>query len=82
MSQLSMIATLHHELVSLGKLRKEKVCHLAAIRLQSLPLVSPKETQDVEKQDTCGGLYQGHQNKPCTKVTDEEPHTKVISGTD
>ena len=30
-------------------------CHLAAIRLQPLPTVSPEETQDVKTQDTDPG---------------------------
>ena len=52
MSQSSTIATLQRKPVGRRKLRAEKnTCHLAAIRLQPLPAVSPEETQDVKIQD-------------------------------
>ena len=31
---------------------KNNACHLAAIRLQALAMVSPEETQDMKTQDT------------------------------
>ena len=49
---------------ALRKLRKEKnTCHLAAIRLQLHPKVSPEETQDVETQDTAPVSWGACQNK-------------------
>ena len=49
MSQSSaIVATTYGELVSLRKLKEKNICHQAAIRLQPLPMVSPKETQDVK----------------------------------
>ena len=48
MSQSSAIATLQRELESPeGTQEGKNTCHLAAIRLQPLPMVSPEETQDV-----------------------------------
>ena len=42
-------ATADGEPVSPREVRREKnICHLAAIRLQPLPTVSPKEAQDVK----------------------------------
>ena len=35
-----------------GTQEGKNICHLAAIKLQPLPMVSPKETQDVKTQDT------------------------------
>ena len=53
MSQLSPTATTGDgELVSPERTQEGKnTCHLAAIRLQPLPMVSPEETQDVKTQD-------------------------------
>jgi len=34
-----------------GKKKKKRNCHLVTIRLQLLPEVSPKETQDVKTQE-------------------------------
>ena len=49
---------------ALRKLRKEKnTCHLAAIRLQLHPKVSPEETQDVETQDTAPVSWGACQNR-------------------
>ena len=54
MSQSSLTAAFQCEPVSPAEglsflFRKEKdICHLAAIRLQPLPTVSPKEAQDVK----------------------------------
>ena len=49
-SKSSVIAaTEDGELMSLEETQEKKnICHLAAIRLQPLPMLSPKETQDVE----------------------------------
>ena len=53
MLQLSAIAALQPELVSPEEIQEGKhTCHLAAIRLQPLPMVSSEETQDVKTQDT------------------------------
>ena len=54
MSQSSAIAaTMDGELMSPeGTQEGKNTCHLAAIKLQPLPMVSPKETQDVKTQDT------------------------------
>ena len=53
MSQSSVIAALQHELVSPEETQEGKnTYNLAAIRLQSLPMVSPEETQDMKIQDT------------------------------
>ena len=50
MSQPPAIAA---ELVSPeGAQEGKNTCHLAAIRLQPLPVVHPEETQDVKMQDT------------------------------
>ena len=35
-----------------GTQEGKNICHVAAIKLQPLPMVSPKETQDVKTQDT------------------------------
>ena len=35
-----------------GTQEGKKTCHLATIRLQPLPMVSPEETQDMKTQDT------------------------------
>ena len=44
MSQSSVIVALQYELVSPEEFRKkENTCHLAAIRLQPLLMVSPEE---------------------------------------
>ena len=52
MSQSSAIAALQCEPVNPKDTQEGKnTCHLAAIRLQPLPLVSPEETQDVKTQD-------------------------------
>ena len=52
MSQSSAIAALQCEPVNPEDTQEGKnTCHLAAIRLQPLPLVSPEETQDVKTQD-------------------------------
>ena len=41
------------ELIDLEGTQEEKnTCHLAAIRLQPLPMLSPEESQDVKTQDT------------------------------
>ena len=52
-SKSSVIAaTEDGELMSLEETREKKnICHLAAIRLQPLPMLSPKETQDVRTLD-------------------------------
>ena len=48
-----IVATTDDELVSPEGIQEEKnICHLAAIRLQSCPIVSPEEAQDVKTQDT------------------------------
>ena len=54
MSQSSVVlAALQGELASPeGTQEGNNTCHLAAIVLQSLPRVSPEETQDVKTQDT------------------------------
>ena len=54
MSQaLEIAATTNGELVSTEGTRKGKnTCHLAAIRLQPLPMVSPEENQHIKTQDT------------------------------
>ena len=54
MSQSSAVAaTVDDELVSPeGTQDGKNICHLAAIRLQSLPMVNPEETQDVKPQET------------------------------
>ena len=53
MSQSSATVALQRELLSPEKSQEGKnTCHLAAIRLQPLPKVSPEETQDVKTQDT------------------------------
>ena len=53
MSQSSVIAALQHELVSPEETQEGKnTCHLAGIRLQPLPTVSPEETLDEKAQDT------------------------------
>ena len=53
MAQSSAIAALQIEQVSPEETQEGKnTCHLAAIRLQPLPVVSPEETQDVETRDT------------------------------
>ena len=53
-SQSSAIAaTKDGELVSPEETREGKnTCHLVAIRMYPLPMVSPEETQDVKTQDT------------------------------
>ena len=58
MSQSSVIAApatvnAHHngELVSPEGVKERNTCHLATIRLQSLPMVNPEETQHVKTQD-------------------------------
>ena len=52
------IAALQHEPVNLRKLWKEKnTSHLAAIRLQPLPTVSPEGTQHVKTQDITLIIY-------------------------
>ena len=54
MSESSVIAvTRDGELIDLEGTQEEKnTCHLAAIRLQPLPMLSPEESQDVKTQDT------------------------------
>ena len=54
MAQSSEIAaTTDGELVSPeGTQERKNICHLAVIRLQPLPKVSPEETQDETVQDT------------------------------
>ena len=53
MSQSSAIAALLRELVSPeGTQEGKNTCHLAAIRLQPLPMVTPEETLDMKTQDT------------------------------
>ena len=54
MAQSSEIAaTTDGELVSPeGTQERKTICHLAVIRLQPLPKVSPEETQDEIVQDT------------------------------
>ena len=54
MSQtLEIAATTNGELVSTEGTRKGKnTCHLAAIKLQALPKVSPEENQHIKTQDT------------------------------
>ena len=47
MSQSSVIAATED-----GIQEGKNTCHLAAIRLQPLPVVSPEETQDVKTKDT------------------------------
>ena len=51
MPQSSAIAaTTNGELLNLEGTQEEKnTCHLAVIRLQPLPTVSPEETQDVKR---------------------------------
>ena len=50
---LQIAATTHGELVSPeGPQERKNTCHLAPIRLQPLPKVSPEETQDETAQDT------------------------------
>ena len=51
MPQSSAIAaTTNGELLNLEGTQEEKnICHLAVIRLQPLPTVSPEETQDVKR---------------------------------
>ena len=52
MTQSSAIAALQREQVSPEETREGKnTCHLAAIRLQPLPTVSPEETEDMKTQD-------------------------------
>ena len=52
-SQSSALAALQGELVNPeGTQEGKNTCHLAAIKLQPLPTVSPEETQDVKTQDT------------------------------
>ena len=53
MSQLLAIAaTTENEQVRPEGIREGKnTCHLASIRIQPLPTVSPKEAQDVKTQD-------------------------------
>ena len=49
----AIAATANSELVSPEEIQEGKnTCHLAAIRVQPLPMVSPEETQDVKTQDT------------------------------
>ena len=46
-------ATVNGELMSPeGTQEGKNTCHLATIRLQPLPTVSPEETQDMKTQDT------------------------------
>ena len=53
MSQSLVLAAQRCESVSPeGTKEGKNTCHLAAIRLQPLPTVSPEETQDVKTQDT------------------------------
>ena len=53
MSQSSAITALQRDLVSSkGTQEGKNTCHLAAIRLQPLPTMSPEEIQDVKTQDT------------------------------
>ena len=54
MSESSVIAvTRDGELIDLEGTQEEKnTCHLATIRLQPLPMLSPEESQDVKTQDT------------------------------
>ena len=54
MSESSAVAaTVDGELVSPeGTQEGKNTCHLAAIRLQPLPMVSPEGTQDVKTQDS------------------------------
>ena len=54
MSQaLEIAATTNGELVSTEGTRNGKnTCHLAAIRLQPLPVVSPEGNQHIKTQDT------------------------------
>ena len=50
---LAIAATTDGELVSPeGTQEGKNTCHLAAIRLQPLPMVSTEETRDVKTQDT------------------------------
>ena len=52
MSQSSAIAAIQREPMSPEETQEGKsTCHLAAFRLQPLPMVSPEETQDVKTQD-------------------------------
>ena len=52
MSQPTAVAaTMDGELVNLeGTQERKSTCHLAAIRLQPLPMVSPEKIQDVKTQ--------------------------------
>ena len=54
MSQSSaIVATMDGELVSPeGTQEGVNTCHLANIRLQPLPMMSPEETQDMKTQET------------------------------
>ena len=53
MSQSSMIAAFQHEPLSPEETQEGRnTCHLAVVRLQPHPLVSPEETQDMKTQDT------------------------------
>ena len=54
MSESSVIAVITDgELINLEGTQEEKnTCHLAAFRLQPLPMLNPEETQDVRTQDT------------------------------
>ena len=48
-----MATIAYGELVSPERTQEGKnIWHLAAIRLQPLPMVSPQETQDMKTQDT------------------------------
>ena len=49
----AIAATMNGKLVRpKGTQEGKNICHLAAITLQPLPMMSPKETQDVKTQDT------------------------------
>ena len=47
-----LAATANRELGSLGTHKEKNACHLAAIRLEPLLVVSPEETQGVKAWDT------------------------------
>ena len=49
----AIAATADGELMTLDRTQERKnICHLAAITLQPLPMLSPEETQDVKTLDT------------------------------
>ena len=52
MSQSSVTVALQHGWVIPEETQKENnICHLAAIKLQSLPTVSPEEIPELQTQD-------------------------------